>query len=295
MLFPRSQAVMLMPAEVGDYTDFYASVFHATNVGKMLRPDQPLLPNYKWVPIGYHGRASSLVVSGTPIARPQGQSEPGDERRAALRPEPRARLRARGGRLPRPRQRARPAGPARRGRGPAVRPVPAQRLVGARPAEVGVPAARPVPRQELRDLDQPLGRDARGARSLPRGRPSHGRRATRVRCRTCRTRTTSAQGGIDLRLEVLLSTQAMRERGLRARLALPQQPARRLLDLRADGGAPQLERLQPAAGGPDRERHGLGPREGESRQPDRADLARRASRSRCRAARSGASWRRATR
>jgi len=78
VLFPRAEAQMLLPAEVGDYTDFYASVFHATNVGKMLRPDNPLFPNYKWVPIGYHGRASSLVVSGTPIARPQGQTEPGD-------------------------------------------------------------------------------------------------------------------------------------------------------------------------------------------------------------------------
>jgi len=78
VLFPRAQAEMLLPAEVGDYTDFYASVFHATNVGRMLRPDSPLLPNYKWVPIGYHGRASSLVVSGTPIARPQGQTEPGE-------------------------------------------------------------------------------------------------------------------------------------------------------------------------------------------------------------------------
>jgi fumarylacetoacetase len=78
VLFPRAEAQMLLPAEVGDYTDFYASVFHATNVGKMLRPDNPLLPNYKWVPIGYHGRASSLVVSGTPVARPQGQTEPAD-------------------------------------------------------------------------------------------------------------------------------------------------------------------------------------------------------------------------
>jgi len=79
VLFPRAEAQMLMPAEVGDYTDFYASVFHATNVGKMLRPDNPLLPNYKWVPIGYHGRASSLVVSGTAVARPRGQTEPGED------------------------------------------------------------------------------------------------------------------------------------------------------------------------------------------------------------------------
>jgi fumarylacetoacetase len=59
---------------IGDYTDFYASVHHATNVGSMFRPDNPLLPNYKWVPIGYHGRASSIVVSGTPVKRPQGQT-----------------------------------------------------------------------------------------------------------------------------------------------------------------------------------------------------------------------------
>jgi len=75
VLVPRANAQMQLPASVGDYTDFYASLFHATNVGKMLRPDNPLLPNYKWVPIGYHGRASSLVVSGTPVKRPSGQTE----------------------------------------------------------------------------------------------------------------------------------------------------------------------------------------------------------------------------
>ena len=63
LLVPMREATMLLPCDIGDYTDFYASVFHATNVGSMLRPDSPLLPNYKWVPIGYHGRASSLVVS----------------------------------------------------------------------------------------------------------------------------------------------------------------------------------------------------------------------------------------
>ena len=72
-LVPLSDAEMLVPADVGDYTDFYASVHHATNVGSMFRPDNPLLPNYKWVPIGYHGRASSIVVSEFPIVRPNGQ------------------------------------------------------------------------------------------------------------------------------------------------------------------------------------------------------------------------------
>ncbi len=76
VLLPMAEAELLLPAAVGDYTDFYASLFHATNVGRMLRPENPLLPNYKWLPVGYHGRASSLVLSGTAIVRPQGQTAP---------------------------------------------------------------------------------------------------------------------------------------------------------------------------------------------------------------------------
>lgn len=72
----RASVRMAVPAHIGDYTDFYASVHHATNVGTMMRPDNPLLPNYKWVPIGYHGRASSVVVSGTGVVRPVGQTRP---------------------------------------------------------------------------------------------------------------------------------------------------------------------------------------------------------------------------
>ncbi|HZF40125.1 MAG TPA: fumarylacetoacetase [Blastocatellia bacterium] len=75
LLAPMSDVYMRPPANIGDYTDFYASVYHATNIGKMFRPDQPLMPNYKWVPIGYHGRASSIVISGTPIHRPVGQTK----------------------------------------------------------------------------------------------------------------------------------------------------------------------------------------------------------------------------
>jgi fumarylacetoacetase len=73
ILVPQTEADLLLPAAIGDYSDFYASVHHATNVGSMFRPDNPLLPNYKWVPIGYHGRASSVVASGTPVRRPKGQ------------------------------------------------------------------------------------------------------------------------------------------------------------------------------------------------------------------------------
>ncbi len=78
LLYPMSDCELLVPAQIGDYTDFYASIFHATNVGSMFRPDQPLLPNYKYVPIGYHGRASSVVISGTPVRRPNGQIQTGD-------------------------------------------------------------------------------------------------------------------------------------------------------------------------------------------------------------------------
>jgi fumarylacetoacetase len=68
-----------LPIDTGDYTDFYCSIFHATNVGAMFRPDNPLLPNYKYIPIGYHGRASSIVVSGTDVKRPKGQTRPDAE------------------------------------------------------------------------------------------------------------------------------------------------------------------------------------------------------------------------
>ena len=72
-LIPLGEVALALPARVGDYTDFYASIHHATQIGAMLRPENPLLPNYKWVPIGYHGRASSLVPSDTPVHRPAGQ------------------------------------------------------------------------------------------------------------------------------------------------------------------------------------------------------------------------------
>ncbi|GAA5529296.1 fumarylacetoacetase [Herpetosiphon gulosus] len=75
LLLAQAEAEMALPATIGDYTDFYASIFHATNIGSMFRPDNPLLPNYKYVPIGYHGRASSIRVSGATIKRPNGQTK----------------------------------------------------------------------------------------------------------------------------------------------------------------------------------------------------------------------------
>ena len=78
LLYPISECTLELPLEIDDYTDFYASIFHATNVGSMFRPDSPLFQNYKYVPIGYHGRASSVVVSGTPVRRPCGQLQHDD-------------------------------------------------------------------------------------------------------------------------------------------------------------------------------------------------------------------------
>lgn len=76
MLHPQSQVLFDLPAIIGDYTDFYAGIHHAEHVGRLFRPDQPLLPNYKHLPIGYHGRASSIRPTGTSIRRPKGQSKP---------------------------------------------------------------------------------------------------------------------------------------------------------------------------------------------------------------------------
>jgi len=77
-LVPQSEAVYSLPAHIGDYTDFYISIHHATAIGRLFRPDNPLLPNYKWIPIGYHGRSSSIGISGQSFRRPRGQRSGAD-------------------------------------------------------------------------------------------------------------------------------------------------------------------------------------------------------------------------
>lgn len=84
VLIPFADVEMCMPAQIGDYTDFYSSINHATNVGKLFRPDNPLLPNYKHIPIAYHGRSSSIRVSGYPTRRPIGQIKNADSEEPAL-------------------------------------------------------------------------------------------------------------------------------------------------------------------------------------------------------------------
>ncbi|HXN14769.1 MAG TPA: hypothetical protein VN878_00245, partial [Usitatibacter sp.] len=75
-LVAQREAEFSLPAQIGDYTDFYTSMYHAMSVGRLFRPDNPLLPNYKWMPIGYHGRTSTIEVSGQRFARPLGQTMP---------------------------------------------------------------------------------------------------------------------------------------------------------------------------------------------------------------------------
>ena len=88
-LYAQAAVEMTVPCRIADYTDFYTSVHHATTVGKQFRPDNPLLPNYKWVPIGYHGRASSINVSGQSFKRPHGQTRAPDADAPALGPSKR--------------------------------------------------------------------------------------------------------------------------------------------------------------------------------------------------------------
>jgi fumarylacetoacetase len=79
VLVAQGEAEYAVPANIGDYTDFYTSIHHATTVGKLFRPDNPLLPNYKWVPIGYHGRSSTIGISGQDFHRPRGQTRGASE------------------------------------------------------------------------------------------------------------------------------------------------------------------------------------------------------------------------
>lgn len=88
-LIPQSQAEFALPAQIGDFTDFYSSIHHATTVGRLFRPDNPLMPNYKWMPIGYHGRSSSIGISGQDFRRPRGQRLPPGQSQPVVAPSAR--------------------------------------------------------------------------------------------------------------------------------------------------------------------------------------------------------------
>jgi fumarylacetoacetase len=165
LLVPQAEAEMALPARIGDYTDFYAGIHHATR-SALFRPDNPLLPNYKWVPVGYHGRSSSIGVSRPAFPRPWGRCSEGRGGTPVFAPSARLDYELELGVFIGPA--TRPAAARIAGRGLVFGAVPAQRLVGARPAGLGVPAAGPVPGQELRHHDLAVDRHDGGAGAVPR-------------------------------------------------------------------------------------------------------------------------------
>ncbi len=169
-LLPIDEAEMQLPAEIGDYTDFYASIDHATRVGKLFRPENPLLPNYKYIPIGYHGRASSIVSSGIEIRRPCGQTKP-TEGEPVFGPTRALDYELEVGVFVGP---GNPLGqpiPIDQAEKSHLRSVPGKRLVGARHSVVGVSAAGAFPGKELRHHDLSVDRSSRSVGSLPCSRP----------------------------------------------------------------------------------------------------------------------------
>ena len=213
-LTPVEGATLLKPVESANYTDFYASIHHATRVGRLFRPENPLLPNYKYVPIGYHGRASSLVVSGTPVRRPRGQTKPDASGIPGFGPtrfldyEVEVGMYIAG---------ANPLGepvPIQQRRGTDLWAFAGQRLVGARHAVLGVSAAwaRSWPRASPPAFPPGWCPWRRSRRFAFR---QHGaQRRTRSRSTICGTWPISPRARIDLALEAWLLTAAMRAAGL---------------------------------------------------------------------------------
>ncbi len=172
LLCPAADCHMDLPATIGDYTDFYAGIHHAMAVGSILRPDNPLPTNYKYVPIGYHGRASSIRASGAPVRRPSGQVKEAGESAPRFTPTHRLDFELELGiwiGAPIAARRADPNSSCVRAY---CRLLSAQRLVGARHPGLGISAARTFPRQEFPDEHFPLDRHGGSAGAISRGSAS---------------------------------------------------------------------------------------------------------------------------
>ena len=258
---PLDDVSVHLPFEVADYVDFYSSLEHATNLGRLFRPDaDPLLPNWRHLPVGYHGRAGTIVVSGHARHASVRPGEGAGRGRAALRAEQAARLRARAGPRRRSGERARRAGLRERLPRPRLRRRPRQRLERARHPGMGVPAARPLPREVVRDLDLGLGHAARAARGQLRPRPRAGAGAAAVPPR-------HGDWALDLELEVELSGTVVSRTNARGLYWTgPQQLAHATVN-----GASLADRRSARLG------HDLRPRRGLAGLAHRADVERRAA------------------
>ncbi len=246
---------MAMPCEVGDYTDFYTGIHHATAVGKLFRPDQPLMPNYQWVPIGYHGRSSTLGVSGDTVRRPVGQTR-GEGGPPQFGPCRRLDYELELGAL---------IGPGN----PQGEPVPISR------AEENLFGLVLLNDWSARDIQaweyQPLGpflsknfattlspwvvtMEALAPFRVPFERPPGDPQPLPY----LDSPANRASGSIDIALEVWLQTAAMRERG-EGPVRMSQSNFQRcVLDAGATGRAPHEQRLQPSPGRPVRHGHAVG-------------------------------------
>ena len=183
---------LLLPVAVRDYVDFYSSLDHATNVGRLFRPDaDPLPPNWRHLPVGYHGRSGTVVVSGTPIRRPRGQRLEAGADAPVFGPSMRLDVELELGFVVGvPSALGEPVAVERRAR-PRLRRAAGQRLERARHPGVGVPPARPVPGQVVRHLGCRVGHAASGDPRSPRRGPGPGARRRCPICARSRGRWTS--------------------------------------------------------------------------------------------------------
>ena len=273
LLAARGEAQMLLPCAIGDYTDFYASIDHATNVGRLFRPDNPLLPNYKWVPIGYHGRASSIVVSGTAVRRPIGQVRPQGAGQPHLAASARLDYELEVGCF---------VGPGNElGQGIPIEDAPGH-IFGF--CLVNDWSARDIQQWEYQPLGPFLAKsfattispwvvtlDALEPFRVPAAARPDGDPQPLPYLDSAGNRD---RGGIDLKLAVgCADGQDARNRppgvlGDRVRVRAD------VLDVRADGRAPRRQRVQPAPGRPHRERHGVRSFRARARLPPGAEFGR---------------------
>ena len=293
LLRPLGGTVFRKPVSVGNYSDFYASLHHATNVGRMFRPEQPLLPNYKFIPIGYHGRASSLVIGGSSVIRPQGQMRLSPDEPPVF-------------------------GPCRQldyelevgayiGRGNAL-----GQPIGIDEAEghifgVGLVndwSARDIQAWEYQPLGPFLGKSFATSVSpwvvtmealAPFRVPIASRPEGDPEPLPYLTSSNGASAAIDLKLEVYISTAAMRRSSLITNAIELSEPAGYLLVVRTDGDASREQRLQSDGGRSYCQRYGFGCGQGNARFVARADKPRKMFRCSFRAERLAASWKMATR
>ena len=219
----------------------------------MMRPDNPLLPNYKYVPDRLpRPRVVARRRAARPCGGPWGQTKPDGADAPSFGPSRRLDYELEVGVFIGPGNALGEPDPDRRDRRPPLRPVPRERLVRARHPGVGVPAARPVPRQELRHDDLAVGRDAGRARAVPgaAGRAAGGRSGAAAVSRRA-TRTAGAARSTS-RSRCSSSSARMRDGGLPPHRLSTQQSPGPVLDARPDGHASRQQRLQPAAGRPAR-------------------------------------------